>query len=1041
MIFPLRPFAVFSAALLFLFGSGSAFASHPQTIRPEAIPRAAASAEAPPAAQPEMVVIPGPLRSFLRMAGISQQVTPPEVLPLLARNVFLLGYDAHTETEFLLLLNRYVDYARELQTAAGPDGIIRVTGCDNAQNLVRILGYQFQPACGQKDAYLVTSNPERAFLTTDSGFPLTDLEDALQKHQTFTYSWQSTKVPVLFREREWRTVSYLRRKRNDDLLDFLLNDQNLDRLYWAISKEDPETQNDLRRSPGLRELLPHAAALDFYGSQIGIHSGHILLPGGKSAQHQWEDLVGASASSPGNFVLHLISRDSGWLAAWFDAVSRLPEAQQAHLMQGDRLKRLYGVYAAGGGNTPATRGVFPRNGDLLMLLTNLRWQPNGDPYLPGTLTLWSEILTRDNSPKLVRDWVKRAKNWHSPEQLLMTLVASSAYEIDAGPSQIYLTLSAIDAARGQGPRLSDATVRLLAARYSQLRNWYLIFSEFPQLDDNSIGDFVKAAEALNAVANPTLRSNAMGAFQANIGIWQILARQRQIPPAQLNASWLAAVHPFTAIQSSTQLFDASRNSLRAITAAAGGDPNPSEDQLIDLLAGPPQDTDAGRRMHEQIASRIRSVLDDQRLVSLDTLFGLYDGLDQMAHGSPVATQLIPLAGALREFEMPRAIFTGSERIAWAPEVYSSRHAELQVRTDLTRVIQAPGSPAQLEAARGQLTPFLRDTLVGLNYAYYEPPGAQVLHHNPLFVRSHDFSGKSVEGFTSVWGAPELIGIGVTAGGGAYLIGSLANLPYALATTEEDFISPENVQALIWRAAVPALLVGSVEPRWWSVTPAELHAVALYQRSAEELLQAASQQPELRTKALGILADIMTVPRLEKTERMLADPQEAKTLAPQILPSEKYYLTVEFRKRFPAETAAWGPAGHELDDLIRKYPDDTSPGRISRDFGVPHPTLAQTNACSILGLKPFPAYGGDPYRLLGESWESNNLYWGRLADEMGYSPVTLNVLIPSLTRRMIAKIFATDLDDWPALLRAMRQTGDEFRQGTIRVPGTLTVAEK
>src|SRR5438552_6234987 len=32
------------------------------------------------------VVIPGPLRSFLRMAGISQKVSSEEVLPLLARN-------------------------------------------------------------------------------------------------------------------------------------------------------------------------------------------------------------------------------------------------------------------------------------------------------------------------------------------------------------------------------------------------------------------------------------------------------------------------------------------------------------------------------------------------------------------------------------------------------------------------------------------------------------------------------------------------------------------------------------------------------------------------------------------------------------------------------------------------------------------------------------------------------------------------------------------------------------------------------------------
>jgi hypothetical protein len=54
----------------------------------------------------------------------------------------------------------------------------------------------------------------------------------------------------------------------------------------------------------------------------------------------------------------------------------------------------------------------------------------------------------------------------------------------------------------------------------------------------------------------------------------------------------------------------------------------------------------------------------------------------------------------------------------------------------------------------------------------------------------------------------------------------------------------------------------------------------------------------------------------------------------------------------------------------------------------------------------------------------------LADEKGYPPVVLNRLIPELTHRMVEKIFATDFEDWPAMLRAMRETGEEFRQGKI-----------
>src|SRR5260370_36880418 len=54
------------------------------------------------------VAIPGPLRPFLRMAGISQKVSPEEVMPLLARNVFDLGYSGRSPKAFLILLPRYL---------------------------------------------------------------------------------------------------------------------------------------------------------------------------------------------------------------------------------------------------------------------------------------------------------------------------------------------------------------------------------------------------------------------------------------------------------------------------------------------------------------------------------------------------------------------------------------------------------------------------------------------------------------------------------------------------------------------------------------------------------------------------------------------------------------------------------------------------------------------------------------------------------------------------------------------------------------------
>jgi len=78
-------------------------------------------ADAPAAATSEFM-IPGPLRSFLRMAGISQKITPEEVLPLLSRNVYMQGYEGTSrQTEFLILLSRYVVQTRELAGLAATD--------------------------------------------------------------------------------------------------------------------------------------------------------------------------------------------------------------------------------------------------------------------------------------------------------------------------------------------------------------------------------------------------------------------------------------------------------------------------------------------------------------------------------------------------------------------------------------------------------------------------------------------------------------------------------------------------------------------------------------------------------------------------------------------------------------------------------------------------------------------------------------------------------------------------------------------------------
>ncbi len=75
--------------------------------------------------------IPGPIRSFSRMAALSPDLAPEEILGALARNIVTNGYQAAgnneglDQTEYLKLVYRYLSQAKELENRAvrfGEDG-------------------------------------------------------------------------------------------------------------------------------------------------------------------------------------------------------------------------------------------------------------------------------------------------------------------------------------------------------------------------------------------------------------------------------------------------------------------------------------------------------------------------------------------------------------------------------------------------------------------------------------------------------------------------------------------------------------------------------------------------------------------------------------------------------------------------------------------------------------------------------------------------------------------------------------------------------
>ena len=72
---------------------------------------------------------------------------------------------------------------------------------------------------------------------------------------------------------------------------------------------------------------------------------------------------------------------------------------------------------------------------------------------------------------------------------------------------------------------------------------------------------------------------------------------------------------------------------------------------------------------------------------------------------------------------------------------------------------------------------------------------------------------------------------------------------------------------------------------------------------------------------------------------------------------------------------------ELRQHGRSLPKEVNYAAISRAFGTPKPTLANSYEPELLNLRTFPTLMGYSSRIMAESWESNTLYWAALADEM------------------------------------------------------------
>ena len=153
--------------------------------------------------------------------------------------------------------------------------------------------------------------------------------------------------------------------------------------------------------------------------------------------------------------------------------------------------------------------------------------------------------------------------------------------------------------------------------------------------------------------------------------------------------------------------------------------------------------------------------------------------------------------------------------------------------------------------------------------------------------------------------------------------------------------------------------------------------------------------------------------------------DVKDAVDRVTPSELFSLARELAAERNADDSSCLAA--EIRQLAADSPAEVNYAAISRAFGTPKPTLANSYRAGAAqpahlpdadGLLQ-PHHGGElgiQHAVLGGA--------GRRAEPFARRSSTCG--FPSGPSKLVEQIFASHLEDWPAVLKSLRSVGDDVR---------------
>ena len=408
-----------------------------------------------------------------------------------------------------------------------------------------------------------------------------------------------------------------------------------------------------------------------------VHNGAAVVPGSPKA---WASLVGVSPNNGGAFFERMMATDDGWLASYFDALSRLDGPTAAYLTQPDRMKRFYEALR-GKITTPGpARPVFRSSTDLLLLTTSLRLDANGRPHIPGDIEVWRTLFVKHPHGKYDGKLTRSAASWRDNDDVFEALFALCRKSVENEPLKMFLALNDVDRARVK-PVSAQLAGRLIAM-YRAYGSQYALFADSPELSEASINHYLDLFVSTSTTRDTLLRADTVGTLQALTGLWQIFCRQNSIPSSAEDLSFSKLIEPFAKVKTEGELFDASRSGVDTLLAAAGVPKTERrQDALQDLLVGKVTSSDRAIP-NGSPAEQFLRIFDTQRLIPIDNLFAVADHSSGAAADAKAIAAVGSQLARFQESEAQRNGLSSEEKSMLSLGYWSERHMDQERKLNL-----------------------------------------------------------------------------------------------------------------------------------------------------------------------------------------------------------------------------------------------------------------------------------------------------------------------------------------------------------------------